>query len=56
MKRYLPSSAFYPDDLGVLKRVFDTLCRERGCQPLSPDAEATALLLVNLFESEDGIA
>lgn len=35
----------------MLKRVFDVLCAERGCQPGSPDAEATAVMLVNLFES-----
>lgn len=51
MQRHLPPSAFYPEDLDVLKRVFDVVCAERGCQPGSPDAEATALLLVNLFES-----
>lgn len=49
MQRYLPTNAFYPEDLDMLKRVFDVLCRERGCQPGSPDAEATALLLVNMF-------
>lgn len=51
MQRHLPPNAFYPEDLDVLKRVFDVVCAERGCQPGSPDAEATALLLVNLFES-----
>ncbi|TIR18278.1 MAG: hypothetical protein E5X34_22115 [Mesorhizobium sp.] len=50
MQRYLPLKAFYPEDLDVLKRVFDLLCHERGCQPGSPDAEATALPLVNMFE------
>ncbi|PBC10177.1 hypothetical protein CK230_10610 [Mesorhizobium sp. WSM3859] len=51
MQRHLPPNAFYPEDLDVLKRVFDVLCRERGCQPGSPEGEATALVLVNLFES-----
>ncbi|RWL45256.1 MAG: hypothetical protein EOR60_15015 [Mesorhizobium sp.] len=51
MQRHLPPDAFYPEDLDVLKRVFDVLCRERGCRPDSPEAEATALLLVNMFES-----
>jgi hypothetical protein len=45
------TNAFYPEDLDALKRVFDVLCAARRCQPGSPDAEATATLLVNLFES-----
>ncbi|AZO29802.1 hypothetical protein [Mesorhizobium sp. M1B.F.Ca.ET.045.04.1.1] len=51
MQKHLNQRAcFNPEDLDVLKRAFDVLCAERGCQPGSPDAEATALLLVNLFE------
>lgn len=45
------TAGFYPTDLELLKRVFDVLCAESGCQPGSPDAEATALRLVNLFQS-----
>jgi hypothetical protein len=45
-----PTNAFCPEDLDVLKRVFDVLRPERSCQPGSQDAEASATLLVNLFE------
>jgi hypothetical protein len=45
------TAGLYPNDLELLKQVFDKLCAESGCQPGSPDAEATAIRLVNLFQS-----
>jgi hypothetical protein len=46
-----PTAAFYPSDLDLLRQVFDKLCAECGCQPGSPDTEATALRLVNFFQA-----
>lgn len=49
--RYICTAGFYPTDLELLKRVFDVLCAESGCQPSSPDAEGTAIRLFSLFQS-----
>lgn len=51
LNRHTHAAGLYPTDLDLLKRVFDTLCTESRCQPNSPDSEATAIRLVNLFES-----
>ena len=42
---------FYPNDLDLLKRVFDRVCAEIRCQPGSPAAEGMAVTLVHLFQS-----
>ncbi|BAV50866.1 Uncharacterized protein MLTONO_5964 [Mesorhizobium loti] len=51
LNRRMREPGFYPTDLDLLKRVFDVLCAESRCQPGSPEAEAIAIRLINLFES-----
>ena len=45
------SAGIYPNDLALLKRVFDKLCCDNGYRPDSPEAEATAVRLLGLFQS-----
>jgi len=33
LNRHTPVAGLYPTDLDLLKRVFDVLCAESGCQP-----------------------
>jgi hypothetical protein len=40
---------FYPNDLDLLKQVFDLMCAEVACRPGSTAAEAMAVSLVHLF-------
>lgn len=52
MFRYDTQTAgFYPNDLVLLRQVFDKLCAESRCEPDSIKAEATARRLVHLFET-----
>jgi hypothetical protein len=49
--RYYEIGAIYPDDLDLLKRVFDKLCTTNGYSPDSSEAEATAVRLLSLFQT-----
>lgn len=51
IKRFLRSSAVYPNDLVMLQRVFDRCCTDGGLTQLSMAAEFEAATLLNLFQN-----
>ncbi|WP_192247461.1 hypothetical protein [Mesorhizobium caraganae] len=44
-----PSGIAYPDDLALLKRVYDRICEERGLRAGSAEAEQLATRAMDLF-------
>ena len=40
-----------PDDLAVCERVFDQVCAEEHLDPLDPDAEILAAMVVAIFRN-----
>ncbi|ESX64404.1 hypothetical protein X759_30890 [Mesorhizobium sp. LSHC420B00] len=49
-KRYVGTSAFYPNDLALLQRVFDEICADGNHDASSGDAEIIASTLLQLFQ------
>jgi hypothetical protein len=45
------SGAAYPDDLVLLKRLYDQVCEERGIIPGSPEASELAIEAMKLFSA-----
>ena len=45
------AGVFEPQDLDILQRVFDQVCRERECDPESLEGEAIAKTIIGLFRS-----
>ncbi|MET2832195.1 hypothetical protein [Mesorhizobium shangrilense] len=43
------SGIAYPDDLALLKRVYDRICQERGIRAGSAEAEHLAMRAMDLF-------
>jgi len=41
----------YPDDLVLLKRLYDQVCEERGIRPGSPEASELAIEAMRLFSA-----
>ncbi|UVK48550.1 hypothetical protein BPNPMPFG_007941 (plasmid) [Mesorhizobium sp. AR07] len=44
-----PSGIAYPDDLALLKRVYDRICQEKGIRAGSAEAEQLAARAMDLF-------
>lgn len=45
------SGAAYPDDLVLLKRIYDQVCEERGLVVGSPEASELAIQAMKLFSA-----
>ncbi|TIS61731.1 MAG: hypothetical protein E5W93_06670 [Mesorhizobium sp.] len=45
------SSVAYPDDLVLLKRIYDQVCEERGITRGSPEASELAIEAMKLFSA-----
>ncbi|MER9249955.1 hypothetical protein [Mesorhizobium sp. M0590] len=43
------SGIAYPDDLALLKRVYDRICQEKGIRAGSAEAEQLAMRAMDLF-------
>ncbi|MDX8448363.1 hypothetical protein [Mesorhizobium captivum] len=45
------SGVAYPDDLVLLKRIYDQVCEERGIIPGTPEASELAVQAMRLFSA-----
>lgn len=51
LRRHLNRTCLAPPDLAICERVFDQVCADENLDPLGPDAEILAVMVVAIFRN-----
>jgi hypothetical protein len=51
LRRHFNRTCLCPHDLAICERVFDQVCAEEHLDPLDPDAEILAVMVVAIFRN-----